>query len=254
MHQSIASELGAIEQNHNVKVLFASESGSRAWGFASPDSDYDVRFVYVNSADWYLTVYPQRDVIEVPISGELDINGWDLRKALGLLHSSNPTLLEWLQSPIQYLKTESVDELTMLAKKFFSPVRGYHHYFSMAKKNFRGYLQGDVVRFKKYFYVLRPLLAAQWVREGRGVPPMRFAKLAESLIPEGFLADEINELLKIKMRSGEGASSARWPRIHDYITETLQANENAMLPSLRSDSAQLDDFFRRTVRSRGEQS
>jgi uncharacterized protein len=186
-------------------------------------------------------------VIEVPISGELDISGWDLRKALGLMHKSNPTLLEWMQSPIQYLQTDSVTELGMLATQFFSPVRGYHHYLSMAKKNFRGYLQGDVVRFKKYFYVLRPMLAAQWVREGRGVPPMRFADLAEALIPESALADEINDLLAIKMRSGESATSARWLRIHDFIIEALKANENAVLPSLRSDSAPLDRFLRKEV-------
>jgi uncharacterized protein len=152
MREVIVRELRAIEEAHSVTVLFACESGSRAWGFASPDSDYDVRFVYVNRLPWYLTVHPQRDVIEVPISGELDISGWDLRKALGLLHKSNPTLLEWMQSPIQYLRHDATAGLAALVPQVFSPIRSYHHYLSMAKKNFRGYLQGDVVRYKKYFY------------------------------------------------------------------------------------------------------
>jgi predicted nucleotidyltransferase len=102
MREQVMANLRAIEAQHNVTILFACESGSRGWGFASPDSDYDVRFIYVNRLPWYLTVAPGRDVIELPISGDLDINGWDLRKALGLMRESNPTLLEWLRSPIVY--------------------------------------------------------------------------------------------------------------------------------------------------------
>jgi len=102
MRAQIMDALRDIEAKNDVSVLFACESGSRGWGFASPDSDYDVRFIYVNRLPWYLTVQPRRDVIEVPISGDLDINGWDLRKALGLMRESNPTLLEWLRSPIVY--------------------------------------------------------------------------------------------------------------------------------------------------------
>src|SRR5262245_54567602 len=177
--QRILHELAGIEARFDVRVLFACESGSRGWGFASPDSDYDVRFVYVNQLPWYLTVEPGRDVIEQPISGELDINGWDLRKTLQLLRESNPTLLEWLRSPIVYQQeTAWAERLRALAEDGFSPVRGYHHYVSMAKKNLREHLYGEVVRYKKYLYVLRPLLAARWIREGRGVPPMRFAELA----------------------------------------------------------------------------
>jgi len=100
-----------IEARHRVTVLFACESGSRGWGFASPDSDYDVRFIYVNRLDWYLTVEPGRDVIEQPISGDLDVNGWDLRKTLQLLRQSNPTLLEWLRSPIVYLEEADLQQL-----------------------------------------------------------------------------------------------------------------------------------------------
>ena len=173
VRETILAHLDAIEREHEVTVLYACESGSRGWGFASPDSDYDVRFVYVHRRGWYLTVEPGRDVIELPISGELDINGWDLRKALKLLHNSNPVLLEWLRSPIVYRQHAALaPRLAALCVRHLSPERAYHHYLSMARKNCREHLLGEVVRYKKYLYVLRPLLAARWIRAGRGAPPM----------------------------------------------------------------------------------
>lgn len=180
----VLSELADIERRHDVRVLFACESGSRGWGFASPDSDYDVRFVYVHRPVWYLSVEPQRDVIEVPISDELDVGGWELRKALQLMHRSNPTLLEWLASPIVYREDpDAARRMRTLAPTFFG-AQGRWHYLSMAAKNFRGYLQGETVRLKKYLYVLRPLLAAQWIDAGRGMPPMRFADLADVMVTD----------------------------------------------------------------------
>jgi predicted nucleotidyltransferase len=183
MRAQIIDALRDIESRHEVTVLFACESGSRGWGFASPDSDYDVRFIYVNRLPWYLTVTPRRDVIELPISGELDVNGWDLRKALGLMRESNPTLLEWLRSPIVYRDDAvAMPRFRALSEAVFSNARGWHHYASMAKKNFREHLQADEVRYKKYLYVLRPLLAARWIRTQPGVPPMRFADLAQKTL------------------------------------------------------------------------
>ncbi len=175
----IMEELTAIEQKHDVKVLFACESGSRGWGFASPDSDYDVRFLYVHRLEWYLRVEAPRDVIELPINDELDIGGWELRKALQLMRKSNPTLLEWLDSPIVYRQDEvATQRLRELAHTFFLPQRGRHHYLSMAKKNFRGYLQDETVRFKKYLYGLRPLVAVvRWRRSAlpRPIPRVRLS-------------------------------------------------------------------------------
>jgi predicted nucleotidyltransferase len=86
----------------DVVVLLAVESGSRAWGFSSKDSDYDARFIYLRRPEAYLSIRAPRDVIERRIVDEVDVNGWDLRKALGLLMKSNPPLLEWLQCPIIY--------------------------------------------------------------------------------------------------------------------------------------------------------
>jgi predicted nucleotidyltransferase len=249
MRATIEGQLAALEQRHRVKVLFACESGSRGWGFASPDSDYDVRFVYVNRLPWYLAVDAGRDVIEQPISGDLDINGWDLRKALQLLRESNPTLLEWLRSPVVYRQEPGwTERLRALAEEGFSPVRGYHHYVAMARKNRREHLDGDVVRYKKYLYVLRPLMAARWIREGRGAPPMRFADLASQTVTDRAVLDEVNALLEVKMRVGEAATSPRWQRLHDYIDAEM-AVAMAHLPEHgpRADRGPLDRYLHDAV-------
>ena len=252
MREQVMAHLLAIEAEHNVTILFACESGSRGWGFASPDSDYDVRFVYVNRLYWYLTVEPQRDVIELPISDELDVCGWDLRKALELLRKSNPTLLEWLDSPVVYREdAQQAARMRALAPQFFSPLRGRYHYLAMAKKNFRGYLQGESVRLKKYLYVLRPLLAVRWIDAGMGMPPMRFADLVAGTVTDAVLLDEINRLLAIKMQVGEAEYSARWPAIHAFIEHELQnAERNPDYKRPEGDACVLDQFLTQVVLSR----
>jgi uncharacterized protein len=252
MREQVMDHLRAIESQHQVTILFACESGSRGWGFASPDSDYDVRFIYVNRLPWYLTVAPGRDVIELPISGDLDINGWDLRKSLGLMRESNPTLLEWLRSPIVYCEeAETMTRFRELAEQVFANAKGWHHYASMAKKNFREHLQADTVRYKKYLYVLRPLLAARWIRTLPGVPPMRFAELAQHTLDPGAdaaLITEINALLAVKMRAGEGATSPRWPGIHAFIEAELARNAAEPVQALPArGTAALDAMLHDTV-------
>jgi predicted nucleotidyltransferase len=238
MRATVLDTLTDLERRHDVSVLFACESGSRGWGFASPDSDYDVRFVYVHRLPWYLGVDPGRDVIEQPISGELDVSGWELRKALQLL-----------RSPIAYRQDATwTARLRTLAEQGFSPVRGYHHYVSMARKNLREHLYGDVVRYKKYLYVLRPLLAARWIREGRGVPPMRFAELVAATSLDAVLVAEIDALLEVKMRAGESATSPRWAGIHDFIERELPVAEaHSFAKRPKADSGPLDAFLHDAV-------
>ena len=247
----VQQALDQIETEHDVKVLFACESGSRGWGFASPDSDYDVRFVYVQRLPWYLTVEARRDVIELPISDELDVCGWELRKALQLLRKSNPTLLEWLDSPVVYREdTQQAARMRALVPQFFSAIRGRYHYLAMAKKNFRGYLQGESVRLKKYLYVLRPLLAVRWIDSGMGMPPMRFADLVAGTVTDSALLDEISRLLAIKMQASEVEYSARWPTIHKYIEHELQnAEHNPDYKRPEGDARELDRFLKKVVLS-----
>ncbi|RKF36060.1 nucleotidyltransferase domain-containing protein [Paraburkholderia fungorum] len=249
VRERIMAELLDIERRYEVTVLYACESGSRGWGFASPDSDYDVRFLYVHRLDWYLRVEPQRDVIEKPIDDELDVSGWELRKALGLLHRSNPALLEWLDSPVVYREdARHGPALRTMAQAFFSPLRGRYHYLSMAKKNFRGYLQDEMVRYKKYLYVLRPLLAVKWIDAGRGMPPMRFADLVAGTVDDPALLAEINALLEVKMRAGEGEYGMRRPAIHRFIEASLaevQSPSDYKRPE--GDVAALDTFLRHVI-------
>lgn len=176
----IQTRLHRLEVEESVKILYCVESGSRAWGFPSKDSDYDVRFIYVHPSDWYLSfqLEGKADTIESPIVDEIDCSGWDLRKALKLFVKSNPPLFEWLDSDIVYVNRYGlVEQLRLYRDVFFSPAACAYHYLHMAQGNYRSYLQGETVRLKKYFYVLRPLLAVKWIEQLRGVVPMRFHAL-----------------------------------------------------------------------------
>ena len=250
MRERVRQALQEVEQKYGVRVLYACESGSRGWGFASPDSDYDVRFLYVHPPEWYLRVETQRDVIELPIDDELDVCGWEWRKALGLLKGANPTLIEWLDSPVVYQQDETVlDALRAQVPDWFSPVRARWHYYSMAKKNFRGYLQGDEVRLKKYFYVLRPLLAVRWIEAGKGMPPMRFATLLEGSDLALPLRAEIDALLVLKQTAGEAQFGPRRLLLHAFIQAELARGEVAdALPESRSGNVrELDHLLYQTV-------
>jgi uncharacterized protein len=220
----IQSRLSGIEQSEGVRIIYACESGSRAWGFASTDSDYDVRFIYVRPVDWYLSidVENQRDVIELPIEGDLDINGWDLRKALRLLRKSNPPLLEWLGSPIVYRESgPEANALRELVKRFFCSTSCAFHYLSMARRNYQAYLQGDEISLKKYLYVLRPLLAVKWIERGFGLVPTEFRPLCDRLIDDSELQSSIAELLEKKQSGIEMGKGPRIAIISDFVEKEL---------------------------------
>lgn len=245
MKETILKQLQQIEETEQIRILYAAESGSRAWGFASPDSDYDVRFIYVRPQREYLRLQKRRDVIELPIDSLLDINGWDLDKALQLLYRSNPTLFEWLSSPIVYRETDFAARFRALMAQYFSPKRELYHYLSSAEGNRRKYLMGETVRAKKYFYVLRPLLACRWILEKGTPPPMLFSELMQSELPAK-LKPTVDELLALKMNSPEIALIPRiaaLDRFFDAETEAL-GRIAAELPDEREKSLEaLDAFF-----------
>ena len=222
MKEWIIQKLKEIEKENQVRILLAVESGSRAWGFASPDSDYDVRFIYVRAREDYLRLDDVRDVIELPINDVLDINGWDLQKTLRLLHRSNPTLFEWLSSPIVYMETPVADRLRKIMTEYFLQKKSLYHYLSMAEGNYREYLKGDIVRAKKYFYVLRPVLACRWVLNRRTPPPMRFSELARAELPAE-LAGQVQRLLELKMNSPEIREIPRIDALNDFLTSQIAA-------------------------------
>ncbi|OSN11569.1 nucleotidyltransferase [Lonsdalea iberica] len=223
MKHQINAALDEVEREFDVRILYACESGSRGWGFASPDSDYDVRFIYVHPPEWYLRVEPQRDVIERPLTAELDVCGWELRKALALLNRGNPTMIEWLDSPVAYRQDDmATDRLRQLIPDCFSALKASHHYLSIARKNFRTYLLGERVRLKKYFYVLRSLLAVQWIAEGKGAPPMQFEVLLNAMVTDPALLEEVRALLKLKCSAVETDTVERQPHIHAFIVRSLE--------------------------------
>ena len=220
MREVILQKLQEIEQAEGVTILHAVESGSRAWGFPSPDSDYDVRFFYVRSTEYYLRLDRTRDVIERPIDEVLDINGWDLDKTLRLLHASNPTLFEWSQSPIVYRTTELFQSFLPTIRTCFSAKPGLWHYLSMAEGNYREYLKVERVKAKKYFYVLRPLLACRWILERGTPPPMLFSGLVETqLEPE--LRPLVEDLLRLKMDTPEIGLIPRLDKLNAFIKTNL---------------------------------
>lgn len=220
----IADKLADIERDHKVRVLFAIESGSRAWGFPSPDSDYDVRFVYAHAPDWYLSLTPGRDVIELPIDGDWDINGWDIRKALNLLLKSNPVLLEWLSSPIRYRWNDTVcSALTALSMRTAYGEACVHHYRNLATGQWSKHV-GDKseVNYKKYFYILRPALAIDWVRQNPGTtPPMNLQDLVAGLSLSQKMVSDIQMLLELKAKAKETGMGARVSIVDDYIADQI---------------------------------
>ena len=154
--REIQERLQQVEEDEKVFIFYACESGSRAWGFPSLDSDYDIRFLYIHPKKWYLSIDEKRDVIERRISDLIDLSGWDIRKALRLFRKSNPPLLEWLNSPIVYQqRLHIVDKIKALMPDYYYPKSCLYHYRHMAEGNFREYLKGEIVWIKKYFYVLR---------------------------------------------------------------------------------------------------
>lgn len=249
MRERVCGVLKQIEADYEVRVLYACESGSRGWGFASPDSDYDVRFLYVHKPEWYLRVDTPRDVIEKPIDAELDLCGWEWRKALGLLKRANPTLVDWLDSPVIYRQDDKVmARVNEVSDFFFSPDRSRWHYRSMALKNFRQYLQDDEVRLKKYFYVLRPLLAVRWIEAGKGAPPMCFNQLLKGTVQDERLLNDIAALLAAKQRAGEAQFGPRRPLLHAFIEGELARTVTVIAPSHDNrNDALLDTLLFETV-------
>lgn len=220
----ILQKLQQIERDFAVRILFAIESGSRAWGFPSPDSDFDVRFVYAHEPDWYLSLRPGRDVIERPIEGDWDINGWDIRKALNLLLKPNPVLLEWLSSPIRYMWAEpACDALTALSVRTAFGAACVHHYRNLAQGQWDKHVgETAQVNYKKYFYILRPALSIHWVRANSGTtPPMNLQALVGGLPLAPEMVHEIARLVRLKADAKEIGTGPRVARIDAYISEQI---------------------------------
>ena len=252
IQREIQDNLDAIENEYHVKILMAVESGSRAWGFASPDSDYDVRFIYIHRLEEYLRIDSMKDVIEWQLDEVLDINGWDVRKALLAFGKGNPNLMEWANSPIVYRKSAQWDELMKTASRYFSEKSALCHYYGTANSTLQGFLLGDMIRYKKYFYALRPLLCCRWIELMHTAPPMEFETLLTLFDrPEAGLPAElypaIRELMDRKAVTQEKDLNPQMPEIIRFIREECARQKqisDAARDDHQHDYGELNEAFR----------
>nr|WP_262904754.1 nucleotidyltransferase domain-containing protein [Hymenobacter lucidus] len=222
MHARIHTTLTQLEATHGIRILYAAEAGSRAWGFPSPTSDYDVRFIYCHPAAWYLTLDEGPDTLNFPVEGLLDMGGWELRKTLKLLRGSNAALFEWLQSPIVYHEAPGFQAgLAPFLPRTFNLRAGLHHYLGLVRRGLTTDFTAEQVRLKRLFYALRSALAARWIRTRHALPPMQFAQLRAVLPLE--LEAEVTELLALKARADEKTTVDRPAVLLTFLEQEYDA-------------------------------
>jgi uncharacterized protein len=248
MKADILNKLQEIEKENDIGILYACESGSRGWGFASPDSDYDVRFIYARSQSSYLSIVPKADQLSFPINNDLDIYGWDLQKALRLILNSNTTPFEWLQSPIVYLEKGIFKQtLFELCAQYFNQRKNVHHYLGIARGALDSITSDAEIKIKKLFYILRPLLAANWCLERKCIAPMEMFPLMD-LLPKD-ICKLVSNLIEIKAKANEGQLVKINGKLLNYIFLELDycMNASAQLPKEYFDPKPLNDFFTETI-------
>jgi len=251
MTDEIKKELLRLEFQHDIKILYAVESGSRAWGFASTNSDWDVRYIYIHRLDWYLKIDDKKANQEEILPNDIDLAGWELKKALRLFRKSNPPMLEWLRSPIVYLQQfTTADKLRDLTKEYFNPKSCLHHYLHMAEGNYQAYLLKDNVRVKKYFYVLRPILACDWIMQTNTMAPMEFHKLLDSQVTDLNVKTEIKNLLIRKMAGEELNEEPKIQILNDFLKQKIQFYSDyvkSLGQILQPDTERLNELFKQTI-------
>ena len=257
IQREIQESLDKIEEQCDVKILLAVESGSRAWGFASPDSDYDVRFIYMHKPEEYLSVDPMRDVIEWQLDEVMDIKGWDVKKALLAAGKGNSSVAEWDGSPIVYRRTDEWDLLRETVRHYFSEKAALCHFYGLANKTYKEFLTGELVRYKKYFYSLRPLLCCRWILRHHTAPPVEFQELLTLFDePESGLTQElydaVQELLIRKAETEEKDLNPQMPVIIEFIREDcvrMKQVSDAAPDDRRHDHSELNEAFRKLLGS-----
>lgn len=244
--EAILSLLSNIESERNIKIIHAIESGSRAWGFPSVDSDYDVRFIYYHEKDWYITPFDRKDTIDISMQGDLDAGGWDIGKCLSLLYKGNAVLQEWLNSPVVYRSNSEMHKvLRDFAAKEFNPAAAFYHYISLAKRKF---LDEATASNAKYFlYGLRAVLCAQFIADNKQVPPVLFDTLVKKYIPDSEVPS-LNQLLKYKSVGGEKDQLAISPALWDFSIAMFERLQTVSFERFRhSDSESYEKLMRMVV-------
>ena len=247
MKTKIIEKLRETEAKYNIEILLAVESGSRAWGFASPDSDYDIRFIYRHSKDWYLTPWDKDETITFMTEDDLDGSGWDLHKTFHLLLKSNAALLSWFYSPIVYIENKSFTKLFKpLADQCFSPIAVSFHYLSMSKKYLES-CRNDEVKLKSYFYCLRTALSGKWITEKKTVPPVLFSDLL--VLADLAMRIKIENLIALKATKGESYFHPNDWELFEFMESQISENEEKAksLSGSKADKAQMEKVFREII-------
>ena len=242
----IKNKLKVIGNSKNVNILFACESGSRAWGFASPDSDFDVRFIYIKPLDWYLSVSEKKDSIDI-MDGDFDAVGWELKKQLKLMIKSNIPALEHLFSPIIYKGNELlINEMREIGLECFSPIKSMFHYLSMSKK-YEEKLHNENVKLKDLFYALRTSLAGKWILENNSLPPVVFEKML--YLVDDNLENEIRGLMDVKSKNAERYLHPKNIKVVKLVSEIISENNKyaKTLPSGKPNSDRINSFLYKTI-------
>lgn len=228
MSDAILASLQAIADERSVRIHFAIESGSRAWGFASPDSDFDIRFVYSHPLEWYLRVSEGNDQIARMLPGDLDLVGWELRKALRLFSKSNVSMMEHLGSPIVYLDEDKLlSTLRSLIPEFFNPIAAAHHYLGLASRIHDEYLGGPDVNLKRLFYVFRPLASCRWILLHHTMPPTEFGATMQGIDLQPKQMEWIDALQQQKSKASESHDSSIAPEVYEWIQRWLATSKEA---------------------------
>lgn len=250
MRTEIIQGLWTLAQEEQVTTMLAVESGSRAWGVQSPDSDYDVRFIYRHKPEWYMDLHEQRDVIEHMTSdGVLDFAGWDLRKALRLAYKSNPSLLEWLSADTVYSVSKEIVGLREIMKTFSARALMYHYVGLAYRQRNQYWLENRHVKLKKYFYALRPLMAVQFMHDhGYAIPPLRFNTLRAASSFSSEIDAELDDLLARKAATME-TGAGRYPALDIYIDDMIARGHQWVLaaPDNKPDMGALNEYFIQTI-------
>ncbi len=248
---TIQQYLNDLEVEKNIKILLACETGSRAWGFPSPDSDYDVRIIYVHRLAWYLRVNEKRDSIERMLENKkLDISGWELRKSLRLLKKSNPPLLERIQSPILYqVDEEFLQSILNASTSCYSKIATIHHYLSMAKNMMDSLSIDQPYKLKKFFYALRTATMCKWILEREEIPPIEFHKAFKNLGMSSSLVERIEHLIHMKSKKSEAYFHSGEPELFNFIQNCLANAEKQKdsLPPGKCNMEQLNHLLQTSI-------
>ncbi len=249
MKKIILETLKNIEAERNITILFACETGSRAWGFASPDSDYDVRFIYKHNLDWYLSLSEKKDSIELMLNdGDLDLNGWDIKKCLQLLVKSNAAIIERFTSPITYLEEEGFkSDFLAVVEKNYNRLAVFHHHYSLAKGFWQDMQDANEIKLKSLFYLIRSLLSCNYVIENEIIAPMYISGLMSNL--DNNLKSKIEGLIALKATVGEKYLHKKEEWINKWIIENfekLEKNKESIKVS-KNDFNSLDNYFKKVV-------